>query len=109
MATSNALADQVTLVLTHPGNAVGAIRGTGGINSTCRPKCEQKYERGSVVTLEATTSGNKDRAFDRWEGACKGQGSTCKLSMTENKSAELHMKVVQGYVDVTFKSVGATG
>ena len=109
LVSAPALADQVTLKVTHPGNAVGAIKGTGGIWSTCRPNCTKQYERGTKVTLSAETVGNKDISFDRWEGSCKGQGRVCTLTMDGNKTAALHMKVVSGWVDVRVKAVGVGG
>src|SRR5258705_1485224 len=46
----------VTLVVTHPGIAAGIIKGTGGIDGACRPKCEKTYDVGTAVTLVVNSS-----------------------------------------------------
>ncbi len=83
----------VTLVVTHPGIAEGIIKGTGGIDGACRPKCEKTYDVGTAVTLVVNSSGIPNFTFEHWEGACAGQGPICKFTMDADKSTALYMKV----------------
>lgn len=80
------------LHVTHPGDAVGAIRGTDGIWSTCRPGCERQLAPGTEIRLEASTVGDNSIEFDRWEGACAGQGPICTFVLDGDASAALHMR-----------------
>ncbi len=95
-----------TLRVTQPGESVGAIRGTGGIWSTCRPQCLVDLDVGTEVTLEASTLGNAGIEFDRWTGACAGQGPVCTFTLTGDAVVELHMRDTPTHARLTVRRRG---
>jgi hypothetical protein len=62
--------------------------GDGAVNSSdaainCPNACSAKFNYGSVVTLTASA---KTGVFAGWGGACLGQGATCVVTMTDDRS-----------------------
>ncbi|NLD82138.1 MAG: hypothetical protein GX642_13355, partial [Smithella sp.] len=54
----------------------------------CGSICKANYNAGKKVTLNvAVNSGYK---FSRWTGACKGQGTTCTVSMTASQNTKAY-------------------
>jgi hypothetical protein len=70
------------------------ISGAGTIAASdntinCGSTCKANYNAGKKVTLNvAVNSGYK---FSRWTGACKGQGTTCTVSMTASLNTKAYL------------------
>ncbi|MCB9552316.1 MAG: hypothetical protein H6705_10620 [Myxococcales bacterium] len=97
-----------TLRVTQPGDeAIGAIDGTGGIWSTCRPHCQVTLPVGTAVTLQASTVGNNAIEFDRWTGACAGQGVTCTFTLgATGADVALYMRQKPTHASLTIRRQG---
>lgn len=62
------------------------VFGTGSIRSAdggidCGQDCIEKYPKGRVLTITATPGAGS--TFDRWTGACTGQGNPCTLTISK--------------------------
>jgi Divergent InlB B-repeat domain len=65
------------------------ISGSGSVASqppgiACGKDCTETYDPTETVTLRPHTGGNWQ--FDRWGGACEGQGFSCTLQVDVNKA-----------------------
>lgn len=59
----------------------------------CGSTCTAKYSAGKKVSLNlAVNSGYK---FTGWTGACKGQGTTCTVSMTASTSTRAYFVITK--------------
>jgi uncharacterized repeat protein (TIGR02543 family) len=64
------------------GDGAGAVHSSdAAIN--CPNACSAQFNYGSVVTLTASA---KTGTFAGWGGACSGQGATCVVTMTDDRS-----------------------
>jgi hypothetical protein len=68
---------------------VGAGTITASDNTiNCGSACKANYNVGKQVTLNVSV--NSGYKFTRWTGACKGQGTTCTVSMTASQNTKAY-------------------
>jgi hypothetical protein len=69
----------------------GTLTGTpAGLN--CPTDCTQDYAAGTPVTL--TPRAGSGARFVSWGGACRGQGSTCVVTLTAIKNVTATFQAV---------------
>jgi subtilisin family serine protease len=68
------------IVSTQVFGAGKIVAANGGID--CRGDCIERFAKGTTVTLAATALAGG--TFERWRGACAGQGNPCTLPVTQS-------------------------
>jgi hypothetical protein len=61
------------------------------IGISCPGDCSETYPAGTNLTLEAAAAAGSYE-FDNWDGACTGGGSTCSLTIDQDKSVTAKFK-----------------
>jgi hypothetical protein len=74
--TGKNLANQA-VVATQVFGAGRILSGDGGI--ACHTDCIERYSKGAQVVLTAVAQ--PDATFQRWRGACAGQGNPCTIAV----------------------------
>jgi Divergent InlB B-repeat domain/PASTA domain len=78
------LSGQRTLSVAKAGSGQGTVTArSAGID--CGQTCSAQVPAGKKLTLTAKAA--KGSSFVRWSGACSGTAKTCKLTMSEARSA----------------------
>jgi subtilisin family serine protease len=75
--TGKNLATDAYLAILTSGDGYVTATGPGG---QCQDHCLRRYARNATVQLTAQPSNGG--TFDRWLGACAGQGATCTLNVS---------------------------
>jgi hypothetical protein len=87
-------ARHVTLTVASGGNGTvhggGTADGSGTVS--CPDTCTAQIVQSDTVQLSA--DGDDGMQFDRWEGGCAGQGSSCTLTMDADHSATAYFKPI---------------
>ncbi|KJU84555.1 cell wall/surface repeat-containing protein [Candidatus Magnetobacterium bavaricum] len=90
-----------TLTITNSSSSAGSVTADTGTISWSGDTGTASYTSGTSVTLTATP--NDGYYLFSWGGACSGTSSTCKLTMSVNKSVSV--KFSPGYA-LTAKKAG---
>jgi hypothetical protein len=101
MASAQVVAANFTAVVAEPSvptatyylSVSKTIVGAGTITSSdntinCGSTCKSYYNSGKTVTL--TVAVNSGYKFSRWTGACKGQGTSCTVSMNASQNTKAY-------------------
>jgi hypothetical protein len=87
-------AKHVTLAVASGGD--GKVRGGGTADGSgsvdCPGTCTAQIVQSDTVHLSADADDGMQ--FDRWEGDCAGQGSTCTLTMDADRSATAYFEPI---------------
>ncbi|WP_022854239.1 CARDB domain-containing protein [Thermodesulfatator atlanticus] len=59
---------------------------------SCPGDCMGYYGKNWPVTLQASCNEDSDYVFSYWSGACTDSGSTCNLTMDEDKEVTAHFE-----------------
>ena len=87
-AAGPADAERVVLNVFLKGQGKGEVRISPGA-ITCGRDCEHRFAKGTRLTV--TTNPADGSAFDRWGGACKGDGR-CSFAIEEDRSLTVTFK-----------------